>query len=93
MTTSAPTIGSRPSEHEDPVAHLADDDREAAGEGEHEHERLGGRLDEHPPERLALGGLERVRAAVGRPPLRLVGRQADGRIDAEIRGDRGRGSA
>ena len=40
VTTSAPTIGRSPSEHEQAVAHLADEDREAARDREEQDERL-----------------------------------------------------
>ena len=61
-----------------------------AGHREHEDERLGGRVHDHPPERLALRCLERVCAARAGPASCLFGRQAERRIDVQRGGDRGR---
>ncbi len=77
----------QPGEYEQSVAHLADDHREHTSHREHEHERLRDRLDQHPPERVALRVLERVGSGLLGTLHRLDRRQAPCRVDAEFGGD------
>ena len=50
----------QPEQHEQAVAHLADNDREEPGRREHEDERFGRRAHEHSPDGLALRLRQRV---------------------------------
>ena len=77
------------SEDEEAVAGLADEDRQDAGRGQHEHERLGERCNDHPPGGLALGVLERVRPGFVGPAARRVGGEPEGRVYPELCGDVG----
>ncbi len=50
---------------------------------EEQDERLGERLEEHPPDGLALGGLDGVRSGLPGPALHLGRRQPDRRVHAQ----------
>ena len=57
------------------------------GREQQQDERLGGRIDDHPPDGRPLAGLQRIRANGECPSLGLVAAQADGRIDSEAERD------
>ena len=77
-------------EHEQPVAHLAEQHRQGARREEQEHERLRGRLDDEPPDARPLRRLQLVGPDPGGAPRGLGGFEAGGRVDRQPVGNRRR---
>ena len=68
---------------QDPVADLAEQDRQDAGGDEHQQERFGDGLEDHPKDGRPLGGFEFVGTGDRRTSFDLGAREAGRRVHVE----------